>query len=1822
MAETRTLKDWSWKDWTIGALGLLVLALGGIVAGDRLGEAGFFSRTPEGEPVSVFDVILDRQELAYLDILFDRPIGEGREGEILAEPPATLSPAVGGVWRWRDASVLRFEPSGRFVMATQYTLALIPERLLGEGQSLLGPGEFSLTTDQFLVETVEASEEPATGTGAPTGAVVFRGEIRFNYPVDPRELASHLTLLDPGATPVEVFFETTWPSTVVGYRTAPVTKRPAERELALTIDGALTPDEGNVPLGETFTWPIPVGSSERLAVRKLAAAPGERESVLTLTFSSPVSAQAAQGAVAVEPAVSFRVSARGNEVVLTGEFVPGESYRVGVAQGLAAADGAILQEGWGQQVRLANLDPSAHFEGEGMFLSARGARALAIETINVNQVDLTVDRVYRNNLFALFQYQSWQLGSSGYRGSSVPRSLGDRIAAESLKIPTSRNRRVSTSLKLDRFLAEGEPGLYRVAISRPGDWQTEQRWVLVTEIGLLAKRSTSGEISVWALSFADLSALSGVRIRLLSDQNQTLAEGTSDASGFVRLGGEAVTDGVPYLLLAERGGDMSFLFFDYSGVDLTGLDVAGASPAAEGYDAFLYGERDLYRPGEVVEGVAVVRDRRVRPAPAMPVVLAHRDPTGQERDSQRLEVGAQGLVPFRIEVPAYARTGYHSLELRVGDTVLGTYRFQVEDFIPDRIKVEITPPETSPGPGEALPFTVRGAWLFGPPASGLAVAGRVRLAAAPFSPEGFEGFRFENPERSFDGLELLAEQAELDSAGTRLFSATVPPGLAPPSSLVAVVTARVQERGGRGVTALARIPVHPYPCYLGLRRSGEGYAEPNQETTFEWVAVAPDGSRARAGSLRVEIYRDRWNTVLRRTPEGGVRYESVRDPELVSTRAIAGGEEGGTFPFTPERYGAYRAVITDLGTGASAQVEFYASGWGFSPWAIKSPGRVELDLDRAEYRPGETATVQVRAPFPGKLLLTVERDGVLETRIETLTGNTASLTFTVQPSWRPNVYVTATLVRPAGELAPGTPGRAFGAVPLEVDRAEKRLPLSIQAPAEMRPENSLAIRIDTAPGAAVTVAAVDEGILRLIAQKTPDPFAFFYRKLALGVISYDTFALLLPEVGAPSPGGDEGGEGRAQYVSTASMLRVEPAAFWSGVLTADASGRAEARFDVPPFQGQLRVMAVGVDGDRFVSEEASVTVRDRLVVLPTLPRFLQLGDRLEVPVTVRNDTGRDGEIEVEVAWEAPGGAKRSETARLTVADGAEGTAYVPITMGEIPGVLPFTVTAKGNGERTRARASVPLRPSLPPLRRLAAGSLAASAQKVKKDLGGPGGDLRPETVTRTLAVGPLPLLRFGGRLTDLLRYPYGCLEQTTSRTFPLLYLSDLARRLEPELFEQGEPEVLVEEGLARIASFQLPGGGFGMWQDASASEPWVSLYATHLLVEAREAGHAVSYNVIEEALGYTGRAVSAKARYGADELARATYALYILSRAGRPDLGTMDFLREKHRTALDRGSRALLAAAYAGAGNPQAAEELAAGIEVLDDLATATAGSGGGAGGTTYASALRDRALLLLALLDVAPEDSRIPALVDRLAREAEAVGPWTTQEAGFAFVALGRLVHLQEEQPPIAGEVYLGERRLGTFGGDEIAVFRDLGGTEPLRIELAGASGEEGGIAYYSLITRGVPTDAGFRPERAGLEVERTFLNRDGSRADLDAIGQGDLLVLKTRIRTTAGPVSNVVVASLLPPGLEVENPRLKSSETLTWITDANLEPASLDLRDDRILAFTDLPANSWRTLYTLVRSVVPGTFRLPPVSAEAMYNPGLRATGERGEIRVRVRE
>ncbi len=1778
------------KNWIIALL-LVVIA----------GQAWLLKDRDSGdEPqvltqaLTVSSVSLDSAMRTTLAIEFDQPVPESVRAQAA---PAGIEPAAEGQWVWANPYTLKFLARTPLPLDMQYSLTLNPEvfpdDLLRAERSRL------IRTGSFAVQELTVNE---LASDAGPDMVELEGRIVFNAPVDPEKLLAAMSLREDGGDAVELSLLTRWRTTSFGFRSAPVRKDTAGRTLTLRLAPELTVAEKSLALGQEFTRDIELRLDPVLRVVGVSPRADRDQSRIDLEFSAPVSAAAIREVLRIEPEVQVSVSAHGKTASLTGKLEPGTAYTVRIAKGLVAEDKAALEAPFEQALRMPDLPPSVDFSSEGMFLPRQGQGLLEVEYVNADSVELTVSRVFPNNLSALFQDYGYSIFDGSSARDSVPYHLGSEIYRETFSVTSAPNRVQERTLSMSELIPDQRPGLYKLGLSLPADYRGATRWVLRTDIGLVAKEDESGFL-VWANSVQDLRALGGVELTLLSFRNQVLGTSRTNADGLARIPtmGHDSELGSPAMILARHGSDFSFIFLDRFRIDTTGLDVSGTSISQAGLQAYLYGKRDIYRPGETLDGAILVRDGSLGTPPDLPVTIEQRDPEGRLLRTMTMVLD-RGMAGFSLDIPDWSLTGRYLLQAMSGGQVIGSYSYQVEEFIPDRLSVEITSAETRGKPGQSLPFEVVSRYLFGPPASNLAVSVKARLLAADFAPKGFEAYSFGDPGKSFEPLELLATEGRLDADGRAAFSVDIPQDMTPPLALWAEFTGRVREQGGRGVTARKRIPVHAYALYPGIKRPGSMELEPRKGAVFEFVTVSPEGELTAHPELVATLFQDQWQTVMRRT-QSGFSYESVRNPVEVSTQRVAAGDGAGSFSVTPPDYGSYRVRLSDPTSGAASELEFYCGGWGYSPWAVKNPARLELIPDKEGYLAGETASIQIRSPFAGKALVTVEGSKVQHMQIVELNANTGQIRIPIREQWQPNVHLTATLIRSATDIAPGSAGRAFGAIPIFVDSLSNRMAVRIDAPEEVRPQTDLEVRVQAQPNARVTVALVDEGIMQLAGGKNPDPFAHFYAPRALDVISYDNFAFMFPHIGAARPlagGGDDLG-GASSFMRTEGIRRVKPVTFWSGVLDADQGGTVSHRVRLPDFQGALRIVAVGNHGKSFGTGTAMTRVRTPLVLTPTLPRFLAMGDEIEIPLTLRNDTPAAGSFRISASITGPA-TLGALPAPLTLEPGREDTVYLPLRCGMDEGKVTLSFTATGGGETATAEVDLDQRSPLPVTRIMESTVLDAASGQISAPLPD---TFLPGSAQRSVRLSTRPLLRYSGHLENLLGYPYGCAEQTVSKAFPLLYFGALARELAPERFNTTGPAGLVQTAIRRLQTMQTPAGGYAFWPGGTESDPWVSAYVCHFLLEARLAGHTIPARMLENAFYYLESRVSPKTGSTAHEVEQAAYALYVLALGQKSDLGSQDYLRTTFETSLSGVARTLLAGAYLETSNQAAGFTLLHTPPAIDDKRRESGGNLG--------SGLRDRALIALILLKSAPDDPRLPELMTRLGAELGRNEWYSTQETSLAFMALGKYLAALDDSRSFAGTLtwpegaqIFEETRL--FARDNV---RTLGA-----LTLVKTPADRN--VFATVLTSATPRAEAHVPVSQGLEVEQTLLREDGLPLEGDQVSQGDLVIMRTRARSTSGRIDNVVVQSLLPAGLEVENPRLATTERLDWMPEGPVLEGHQDLRDDRILVFTSLDGNGWQTRYSVLRAVTPGRFALPPVQAEAMYHPGLRASGAIGTLGV----
>ncbi|MCL6590293.1 MAG: alpha-2-macroglobulin family protein [Firmicutes bacterium] len=1719
-----------------------------------------------------------------------------------------FTPPVPGKYRWISPRELQFLPEAPFRPSARYKLELRPDLSPDKSKWLSGNRTREFTTHRFRIN--EAGISFIYLANQKKG-IELQARLNFNYPVAPAELQKALKLHFVGLgreikynlSPREVSSQFTLAS-------EPLFLTEKEQKVELNIAKGLRPDGGDLGLQDDFVKKLVLGVKQELKILGVAAKTDSSNCWLSVHCSEPVEPQTVSNFIELQPAAKFKTEVDGAYILIRSEaFKADESYNLRIAAGLPALNGLPLKREYSASGVFASLEPSLRFNSTGKYLSSKGFMNLGLETVNIDKVNLEISQIFPNNLVSFLN----NLNNQGYISNYYIPEYGRVIQSEVFTVGGAENETVTTPINLGKYFTDKYRGVFQVTARDNEDrWRDDNKYVVVTDLGILAKMGQN-ELDVWVNSLESLEPKRDTKVSLLSRNNQVIATATTDNKGMARFPElqKRLGDFQPFLILAEQEKDFSFITFNDSLISTTDFDVNGRNSTDSGYEAFLYLDRDIFRPGDHGNLVGVIRGAQVMMPPEFPVKLMIKQPDGQIFKELLGVTGGRGLCEFGFEIPDYAQTGKYSASLLVAEEVTGSATFWVEDFMPERIKVTTKTDKNEYNPGEEATISVEGVTLFGPPASGRRAEMRVKIEPEPFRPAGYQSYVFGDPELKFTNIDEELGGNQLDDKGMTKYTYAFPENLTPPARLKATFQGTVFEEGGRAVSSYKVVSLHPYPVYIGMKPLTEEYGEVGKPYPVKYVVLDQQGNPAPKRSLKVEVYRITWNSVWRRDSDGRYTYHSVEEKIRVYTGPLPGAAGEQTYEFTPIDWGRYQIVITDAKSGSRGSFGFYASGFGYAPWAMESPEKIQLDLEKKSYKVGARARLQVKAPFSGKALITVERGKVYDYQVVVFKNNTGTVTIPVKEEYKPNVYLSVHLIRPVKSLEKNTPVRAYGAIPLMVDCSQHNLPVQLEAPAEVRPNRTVEVQVkvaNTGGQAYLTLAAVDEGICQITNYSTPDPLGFFYGKRALNIYSYDLYGMILPEV-APvenkkSPGGDADEQNliRRQNLNPVSVCRVKPVSLWSGLVKLNR-GAATIKLKTPQFNGTLRLMAVACSGANFGSSQKKILVRDPIVITPSFPRFVAPGDQFTLPVSLFNGTGSAGDFTLNIASEGPVEFIGKNKTVVELQDQEEKTVRFQLKAKNASGKLAFKLMVKGNQAACEMSEELAVRPAGPLTHEIVSGVITAKTPlKITLE-----DKWMPGTTDYRLTLSPFPGIKLAGSLQYLLGYPYGCLEQTASKIFPLLYFKELAEATDTTVFKGGNAGYYVNQGIEKLESMQMWDGSFSCWPGGNYSNDWSSIYASHCLIEARKAGFNVPDRVYERLISNLTRISKSDVK---DEYHFQTkvYALYALSLAGKPQTSVMSYLKNYRLDQLTLYSRAQLAACYFYAGDRNTSVSL-----LPESFAVYT---GNRETGGNFNSQVRADAIILGVLAEVDPMNPAVPKLVKRISDQAE-TGYWgTTQENAFALMALGKVLK-RSNQESYSGELIVGKTRIASFDNSKAV---NISGKRlaqgPVTVKLTG-----GGVCYYYLKISGIALTPEVKEYDNGIHARRRFLDRYGNALDLGQVKQGDLLIAEITIASSQGGLENVAVVDLLPGGFEIENPRLGKDSTFNWMVEKDrLQPDYMDIRDDRLLLFTGLPARKDyarpRVFYYAVRAVTCGEFTLPPLKAECMYEPEISSISSSGRV------
>ncbi len=1708
-----------------------------------------------------------------------------------------FNPEIAGRFRWQNSNTLVFSPENGLPPASAFTASITSEVCKYSKFKLGNIEKLAFHTPLQHLENAAAQWIIKNET---TREVALQVELELRFMQEVSALQKQLSVKVNGQEKA-ISLQANAPSEKFAFTIQNLKLEDKDYNIQIVINKGLLPIAGKLITTEQIVKEINVVSPYILNINNLEATHDGNEGSVRIFTSQQLIAQDFKG-IKIAPAVKFTTAINSDGLLISSaDFNANKTYELTIEKGLKGAIGGVLKETYINTIGFGEVEPSITISDKtGKYLDAKGSRNIEVKIVNVPKVKVVITKVYENNLLAANRYgvdSRYYDEYEGYNESSYSpeASFGDVIYEEEIE---SSKLQKHNDARLFNFNIQDKlgdyKGVYHIELRSTSDyWVRDSRMVSISDIGLIAKQ-TPDNLMVFANGIKAATAMGNAEIKVYGSNNQLVGTGTTDGNGiaFVSLKKHEFIGFKPALITAKHGNDFNFILLNATRVETSRFDVGGKRINSTGLDAFIYGERDMYRPGEMVNITAIIRTADWKTPGEIPVKMKLKLPNGQELKSLRKTLNAQGAFETSFELSPSAVTGSYLYELYTSnDILLATKSILVEEFMPDRIKVSAALNAEKVKHTDTIILKGTAFNNFGPPAAGRSYEVELQYSAKQFQPKQFSKYDFNlsNRETYFESVVREGTTSE-DGSFVERFSPV--PSFSNNGIIKASFFTTVFDETGRPVNRFASSDIATQKEFIGVNDDDYYYYPLNQNIRFNLVAVNAS-EQVVSAKVNVQVIKHEYKTVLSKS-WNYFRYESQRDDKIVAEQTLNISGEGTVYNFVPRTSGDYELRVSLPGAKTYIQRSFYSYGsWGNSSsnFEVNKEGNVDISLDKEKYQTGESAKLLFKTPFNGKLLVTVERDNVFDKFYLNVENRTASASISLKENYLPNVYVTATLIKPHEESdLPLTVAHGFKNITVEMP--SRNIAMKINAPEKVRSNTHQKITVNAAPNSPITLAVVDEGILQITNYKTPNPYPFFYEKRALQVNSFDLYPSLFPEVsGAISSVGGDGFD-LSKRTNPLTNKRVKLVRYWSGIQQTNSSGTATFEFDIPQFSGELRLMAVNYVNEKFGATDAYMKVADPVVVSVALPRFLSPGDEIDVPVTLTNTTAKNTDAKASIKIDGPVKVIGESVASTSLKPNAEGKVMYRLQALQKIGEASITVQVNAAGETFTDKTDITVRPAASLQKATGSGIVNAGENKtlnfnVNEFIAG--------TTSYSLIVSNSPMVEFGKKLSDLVRYPHGCTEQVISAAFPQMYFADLSQALGTDNNNAKAATYNIQEAIRKIKMRQLYNGAVSLW-DGGNEHWWSSVYAAHFLIEAKKAGYEVDDKLMEPLLTYLTNKLRDKTVFkyfynrGDSKMIAAKeipYSLYVLALANKPQSSSMSYYKANTQL-LSLDGRYLLACAYALSGDKGKFAELLP-ASFTGEIADKDVGN-------SFYSDARDEALALNVLLEADPSHPQIAEMAKHVSENLKTRKYFSTQESVFSLLALGKIARANKGNN-IKAQVKANGKLLGEMNNNTLKLSPKQLKDAKVEITTSGT-----GKLYYFWQAEGIPVNGEVKEEDNYLRVRRTFYDRYGRVIAGNTFKQNDLVIVGITLENVfSRTIENIVITDMLPAGFEIENPRTKEIPGMNWIKNESTAE-HIDVRDDRINLFVNA-GNNKQTFYYAVRAVSPGTFKQGVVSADAMY-------------------
>jgi len=1520
---------------------------------------------------------------------------------------------------------------------------------------------------------------------------------------------------------------------------------------------------------------------------------------------------------------------------LTGELL------LEVFQGIESEYGKKLNENYSDKISFDEIKPNVRFIKNGTILPSSSNLKLNFEAVNLRAVDVKVYKIYKNNILQFLQ-------DNELNGTRNLKRVGQPVAKSTLNLNegnlVNSSKWNTFALDLSKIITPEPGAIYRVEFSykkayslykcenseadeneneeevdekdvnysqnayddyyyEDYDWRESQdpctnsyyynarigTNILASDVGVIAKRGENKSYLFAVSNIITTEPISNARVDLYSFQQQKLATLATSSEGIASF----QLDTFAYFAIVTYGTQSTYVRLDDgNSLSVSNFNVAGET-LQKGLKGFIYGERGVWRPGDNLYLSFILNDASNKIPLGHPIKFRLSDPNGKVTYQTVQKSNDWNHYAFTVPTEVDAPTGNWEAMVSIGGAKF--YKsIKIETIKPNRLKIQNTFKRAMLSSSYPNTSNLDVTWLHGAVAKNLNVEMQAKFSPQTTTFKNYEKYTFDDLVRQFSTEEITVFSGKLDANGKATTAINPKIQGVSPGMLKASFITKVYEEGGDFSTDVISTTYSPFSTYVGIKSpelSKYGMLETRKVNQFDIVTVDENGRPKSVKNLEVKIYKVEWRWWWDASSDNLSNYNSDNATTSYKTFRIntdANGRGAVRFALTDEEWGRYLIRVSDE-VGGHATALTVNIDWPV--WSGKTrntdastANMLVFSTDKEKYAVGENAQISFPSSEGGRAFISIENGSKV---VQTLWAKTqkgeTKVTIPITASMAPNVYFNITLLQPHASTKNDSPIRMYGIVPIEVVDKNTILAPKLVMPDVLRPEQSFALKVSEQSGKAMTytIAIVDEGLLDLTRFKAPNAWDSFYVREALGVKTWDIYDDVIGAYGGRvnqvfSIGGDQDlGGGKAKKAN-----RFKPVVIYMGPFKLEKGQMKTHQIKLPKYIGSVKTMIVAGDAttSAYGSVEKATPVRSPLMVLASLPRKISPSEKVTIPVTVFAMEKNIKNVTVQIKTNNGLKVIGSAVQKLSFAEPDEKMAYFNLAVGSVTGIGKVQIVATSGKEKSVYDVEIDMTNPNPVTNTFTDVILEPNSSKTIswKTFGVSGSN------KAKLEISSMPTINLNGRLQYLIQYPHGCIEQTTSSVFPQLYLNDIADldATRKELIQKN-----VTAGITRLGSFQLSNGGMAYWQGNTVADDWGTSYAGHFMIEAEKKGYFLPINFKSKWISYQQKEAKQwrfMPSYGND-LAQA-YRLYTLALGGVPDLASMNRLRETK--GISNESKLRLAVAYVLAGQKSAGQTLFLNSTIEDDSSYNY---------YYYGSADRNRAMALETMLLLGQKQKAF-AIAIKLAKDMSSDQWMSTQTTAYCLYAMAKFsvsngvkgIDVQWSKDGKAQAI----KTMKTIADRSLAVKM---GSNSLTLK-----NNRKNRLFVRVLNTGILPIGQENAVQSNVSASIVFKNRKGGVINVSKINQGTEFVAEVTVRNQKNEyVENVALSQILPSGFEIVNTRF------TDYGDATNNVADyIDIRDDRTNFYFGLKAGETKTFRILLNASYLGTYYLPGLQCEAMYD------------------